>query len=127
MAALAADAAEDAPRASMMAAPRLATVGMNGPVSHSWSLCSAAGGRLTWVVSRSAYWVAEWLPQIVMCSISVTGTDSLVASWVRARLWSSRVIAVNRSAGTSGAWLWAMRVVELAGLQTTRTLMSSAA
>ena len=37
MAALAADAAEDAPRASMMAAPRLATVGMNVPVSHSWS------------------------------------------------------------------------------------------
>ena len=36
-AALAADAADDAPRASMIAAPRLATVGMNVPSTHSWS------------------------------------------------------------------------------------------
>ena len=41
MAAFAADAAEEAPRASMMAAPRLATVGMNVPRSHSQSTCSA--------------------------------------------------------------------------------------
>src|ERR1700759_4037486 len=127
MAGLGAGAAEDAPRASMMAAPRLATVGMNVPVSHSWSTWSAAGRPLTWVVYRSGYWVAEWLPQIVMRSISVTGTDSLVASWVRARLWSSRVMAVNRLAGTSGAWLWAMSALVLAGLPTTSTLMSLAA
>src|ERR1700679_308738 len=91
IAALAAEAAEDAPRASMMAAPRLATVGMNSPASHSWSTWSAALRPLTWVVYRSGYWVAEWLPQIVMCSIAVTGTDSLVASWVSDRVWSSRV------------------------------------
>jgi hypothetical protein len=34
MAALAAEAAEEAPRASMMAAPRLAPVGMNSSASH---------------------------------------------------------------------------------------------
>ena len=38
MAALAADAAEDKPRASMMAAPRLPTVGKNTFAFHSWSL-----------------------------------------------------------------------------------------
>src|SRR6201992_4421114 len=127
MAALAADAARGAPRASIMAPPRLATVGMNSPASHSWSTWSAALRPLTRVVYRSGYWVAEWLPQIVMCSIAVTGTDSLVASWVRARLWSSRVIAVNRSAGTSGAWLWAMSALVLGGVPTTSTLMSLAA
>ncbi len=37
IAALAADAALDAPRASMIAAPRLATVGMNVFSYHSWS------------------------------------------------------------------------------------------
>jgi len=39
MAAFAAEAAEEAPRASMIAAPRLATVGMNVPRSHSPSTC----------------------------------------------------------------------------------------
>ena len=41
MAALAADAADDAPRASMIAAPRLATVGMKVPSTHSWSPTSS--------------------------------------------------------------------------------------
>ena len=38
MAALAADAADDRPRASMMAAPRLPTVGRNVSLFHTWSL-----------------------------------------------------------------------------------------
>jgi hypothetical protein len=38
MAALAADAAEDRPRASMMAAPRLPTLGMNVSLFHASSL-----------------------------------------------------------------------------------------
>ena len=38
MAALAADAADDRPRASMMAAPRLPTVGRNTLAFQSWSL-----------------------------------------------------------------------------------------
>lgn len=42
MAALAAEAAEDAPRASMIAAPRLATVGMKVSASHTSSLTTSA-------------------------------------------------------------------------------------
>ena len=37
MAALAADAADDDPRASMIAAPRCCTVGMNSFSIHAWS------------------------------------------------------------------------------------------
>jgi hypothetical protein len=50
MAALAALAAEEAPRASMIAAPRLATVGMKVSLSHASSTCSAALRPLTWAV-----------------------------------------------------------------------------
>ena len=50
MAALAAEAAEDAPRALMIAAPRWATSGMNVPVSQSASTCSAALRPLTTVL-----------------------------------------------------------------------------
>ncbi|KAG1300942.1 hypothetical protein G6F63_016842 [Rhizopus arrhizus] len=42
MAALAAEAAEDEPRASMIAAPRLPTVGMKVLAFHSWSLIASA-------------------------------------------------------------------------------------
>ena len=59
--------------------------------------------------------------------MAVTGTDSLAASCEIARLWSSRVIAVNRLAGTSGALRWAISALVLAGLPTTSTLMSLAA
>ncbi len=41
MAALAAEAADDRPRASMMAAPRLPTVGRNTSLFQAWSLISA--------------------------------------------------------------------------------------
>src|SRR3954452_8905416 len=41
----AADAAEDAPRASMIAAPRLATVGMKSFSIQSWSLTTSAALR----------------------------------------------------------------------------------
>jgi hypothetical protein len=42
MAALAADAADDAPRTSMISAPRFATRGMNSSRSQASSTCSAA-------------------------------------------------------------------------------------
>ena len=71
--------------------------------------------------------MAEWLPQIVSRWISVTGARVLLASWLMARLWSSRVIAVNRSLGTSGACEAAISALVLAGLPTTRTRTSSAA
>src|SRR6185437_11369899 len=57
----AADAAEEEPRASMIAAPRLATVGMKELSSHCWSLMySAAFLPEILALNRSGYWVAEW-------------------------------------------------------------------
>src|SRR4051794_17244404 len=85
-AALAADAADDAPRASMIAAPRLATVGMNVLSSHSRSTCSATVRPLALAWKRSGYWVAEWLPQMVIRLMSATPTLSLVATCESARL-----------------------------------------
>src|SRR6185312_1805703 len=69
----AAEAAEDAPRASMIAAPRLATVGMKSFSIQLWSLTtSAAFLPPTSAWNTSGYWVAEWLPQIVIFLMSVT-------------------------------------------------------
>ena len=86
-AALAAEAAEEAPRASMMAAPRCCTVGMNLPSSQAWSSTSVAASRPpTSQWNRSGYWVAEWLPQIVIRRISPTVVPSRAASWALARL-----------------------------------------
>src|SRR5437868_145798 len=104
MAALAADAALDDPRASMIWAPRFWTVGMNSPSSQAWSSISAAAfWPLTSAWKRSGYWVAEWLPQIVTLLMSLTVQPALAASWAVARLWSSRVMAVKRSLGMFGA------------------------
>ena len=128
MVADAAEAADDAPRASMIAAPRLATVGMKVSASHSWSPTASAALRPpTSAWNRSGYCVAEWLPQIVILRISVTGTPSLAASCEIARLWSSRVSAEKRSVGMSGALHIAMRALVFAGLPVTVTRMSSAA
>ena len=125
---MAAEAADDAPRASMIAAPRLATVGMKVSASHSWSPTASAALRPpTSAWNRSGYWVAEWLPQIVILRISVTGTPSLAASCEMARLWSSRVSAEKRSVGMSGALLIAISALVLAGLPVTVIFTSSAA
>src|ERR1044071_333022 len=80
----AADAADDEPRASMIAAPRLATVGMKSFSIQAWSpTVSAAFLPATSAWNRSGYWVAEWLPQIVMWVMSVTGAPGFAASWGR--------------------------------------------
>src|SRR3954469_9468565 len=82
-AALAAEAAEEAPRASMMAAPRLATVGMNSSASHFSSFTASAGflpALVAW--EMSGYWGAEWLPQIVRRWMSATVEPVFFASWV---------------------------------------------
>ena len=68
--------------------------------------------------------MAEWLPQIVSFVISDSGTDSFFDSCASARLWSRRVMAVKRSAGTSGAAAWAISALVLAGLPTTSTFTS---
>src|ERR671917_631317 len=124
----AADAAEEEPRASMIAAPRLATVGMKVFSSQSWSPTASAALRpATSALNRSGYWVAEWLPQIVIFLMSVTLAPVLAASWEIARLWSSRVSALNRSGGMSGALCIAISALVLAGVPGTHTRMSSAA
>ena len=87
IAAFAAEAADDAPRASMIAAPRLATVGMNSSaIQASSPTASQADSPLTLAFTRSGYCVVEWLPQIVMLVISVVGTSHFSATWASARL-----------------------------------------
>ena len=98
-AAFAADAADDAPRASMILAPRCCTVGMYVSAIHAASTSSVAGLPFTCACTRSGYCVAEWLPHTVMLVTAVTGTSHFAASWALARLWSSRIIAVKRSRG----------------------------
>src|ERR1700730_13833720 len=124
----AAEAADDAPRASMIAAPRLATVGMKSFSIQAWSLTtSAAFLPPTSAWKMSGYWVAEWLPQIVIFLMSVTAAPVFLASWELARLWSRRVSAENRSFGMSGALLIAISALVLAGLPVTPMRTSSAA
>src|SRR4051812_21659605 len=101
MAAEAAEAAEERPRASMMAAPRLATVGMKSLSSQAWSTSTLLPP--TSACWTEGYWVAEWLPQMASFLSSVTGTPSFLESWARARLWSRRGIAGKRAAGAAGA------------------------
>src|ERR1700752_264685 len=118
----AADAADEAPRASMIAAPRLATVGMKSFSIHAWSLTtSAAFLPPTSAWKMSGYWVAEWLPQMVIFLMSVTAAPVFLASWEIARLWSRRVSAENLSCGMSGGWLMAINALVLAGLPVTPT------
>src|SRR5690606_41254584 len=95
MAALAADAALEAPRASMMAAPRFCTVGMNSSVSQELSTSELAGlpATLAWLMSGTC--VLEWLPQMVMRVTSDTGAPPLRGSWLRDRLLSRQSIAVD--------------------------------
>src|SRR5215216_6634140 len=128
MVAEAAEAADDEPRASMIAAPRLATVGMKLFSIQSWSPTTSAALRpRTSAWNRSGYCVAEWLPQIVMWEMSVTGAPVLAASWEMARLWSRRVSAEKRSAGMSGAFDRAISALVLAGFPVTPIRTSSAA
>ncbi len=124
----AAEAADEEPRASMIAAPRFATVGMKSFSIHDWSPTTSAAFRPpTSAWKMSGYWVAEWLPQIVIFLISETEAPVFAASWEIARLWSSRVSAENRSFGMSGALLIAISALVLAGFPVTPIRMSSAA
>ncbi len=112
----------------MIAAPRLATVGMKSFSIQAWSpITSAALRPPTSAWNTSGYCVAEWLPQIVIFLISVTAAPVLRATWEIARLWSSRVSAENRSRGMSGALVIAISALVLAGLPVTPMRTSSAA
>src|SRR6201995_3513802 len=124
----AAEAAEELPRASMIAAPRLATVGMESSAIHFSSLTTSAAflpSISAWKIS--GYWVAEWLPQMATFLMSVTLAPVFLASCEMARLWSSRVSAENRSLGMSGALFSAISALVLAGLPVTPMRTSSAA
>src|SRR2546423_9072884 len=123
MAAFAALAAEDNPRASMIAAPRFWIVGMKVFSSQSMSLIIGQAflpPHSAW--NTSGYWVAEWFPQMVTLRIELKGLPIFCASWATARLWSRRIIAVNCVALRPGAFFMAMRQLVLAGVPTTRTL-----
>src|ERR1700704_6394382 len=123
MAAFAALAAEDSPRASMIAAPRFWIVGMNCVSSHFGSLIIGHAflpPHSAW--NTSGYWVAEWFPQMVTLRIELKGSPIFCAIWATARLWSRRIIAVNCAGFRPGAFFMAMRQLVLAGLPTTSTL-----
>src|SRR3954470_20001393 len=110
MAALAALAAEDRPRASMIAAPRFCTVGMNVFSSQPWSLIigqSFLPSASAWNTSGDC--VAEWLPQTVALRISGTGFFSLFARGETGGLGSSRIMPVNCEGLRLGALFMAMR------------------
>src|SRR5512139_2997959 len=84
----AAEAADDAPRALMIAAPRCCTVGMN---SSRYQLCEtrvSAGLPPTVACVRSGNCVAEWLPQTMTPETSETCELVFAASCDFARLWS---------------------------------------
>src|ERR1700742_3870585 len=81
MAALAAEAADDRPRASMIAAPRLPTVGMNVLRVHSASVMSLVRFSPSAVAKRkSGYMVGEWLPHTASFSMDATGLPDFAAS-----------------------------------------------
>src|SRR5215475_2832712 len=117
--ALAALAALDAPRALMMAAPRCCTELMNSPLSHASSLMTSVTGLpLILACLKSGYCVEEWLPQTARLVTAVMSTPAFFASWDLARFSSRRVIANQRSRGTSGALDMPMRQLVLHGLPT---------
>src|SRR5512134_136022 len=104
MAALAALAAEEAPRASMMAAPRLPTVGMYVPLYQASSFTRALAFWPATVAKRmSGYMVGEWLPHTTIFCTSDTVLPVRAASWDTARLWSRRIMEVKFFFGRSGA------------------------
>ena len=124
MAALAAEAALDAPRASMMAAPRFCTVGMKSFSTQAMPTRSSAGEPPTVAWCRSGYMVGEWLPQMARPEMSVTAAPVLAASCAKARLWSRRVMAVKLRGSSAGALCCAIRQLVFAGLPTTSTFAS---
>src|SRR5258707_1319646 len=124
MAAAAADAADDVPRALMMAAPRCCTVGIKLSLNQPGSTNESAGLPPTVAWCRSGYWVAEWLPQMMTLLTVVNAAPLFSVSCASPRLWSRRVIAVNRLRGREGALRCAMSELVLAGLPTTSTRTS---
>src|SRR6185436_13323273 len=116
MAADAADAADDAPRALMIAAPRCCTVGMNSSRYQLGGTRDSAGFPATVACVRSGNCVAEWLPQTMTPLTSDTWELVFVASCDFARLWSSRIIAVKLRGSRPFAFSRAISAFVFAGL-----------
>ena len=115
IAALAAEAALEAPRASMIAAPRLATLGMNSSaIQASSSTASQALSPSTLALTRSGYWVVEWLPQTVMLVTVGDRLAELVGELgdrpvvVEAHHRGEALARARRARSTSrsGSWCW---------------------
>src|SRR5450759_906480 len=122
MAALAALAAEDSPRAAIMAAPRFCTVGMKLVSSQAWSLIigqTFLPSHSAW--NKSGYCVAEWLPHTIILRRLVTGLPIFALICDKERLWSRRIMAVNCVGARLGAFFIAISALVLAGLPTTST------
>src|SRR5439155_25030728 len=102
----AADSAELDPRALITAAPRFWHWGTKVFSSQLRSVIASVAGRpLMRALVKSGYWVLLWLPQMVTWVTSSLATPAFFARALRARLWSRRVMAVQRSCGMS--WpLW---------------------
>src|SRR5438309_7979156 len=87
IAAFAALAAEDSPRASMIAAPRFWIVGMNSVSSHFGSLIighTFLPPNSAW--NTSGYCVAEWFPEMVSLPFGLKGLPILRGWRATARL-----------------------------------------
>ncbi len=100
---------------------------MNSFSYQAGSTLLAAVPACTLALYRSGNMVGEWLPHTTRSLTSETPTPSFFASCATARFSSSRVIAVKRSFGMSGALCAAIRAFVFAGLPTTRIFTSSAA
>ena len=109
MAALAAEAADDEPRAAIMAAPRPAIFGMKTSVFQSGSVIivldglAVAGG----VAVVGVHGRAVVAPDAHLLDGSNRAVD-FSAIWLTARWWSRRIRAVKFSGGMSGADFMAM-------------------
>ena len=90
-------------------------------------MTSVAGLPPMRALAKSGNCVAEWFPQMATLLTSATGAPALAASCALARFSSRRVMANQRSAGTSGALERAMRQFVLHGFPTTRMRTSVAA
>src|SRR5690242_1347621 len=120
--------AELRPRALITAAPRVWIIGTNVVSSQARSvITSGAGLPLIFALVKSGYWVLLWLPQMVTQVTSPALTPAFLARALRALLWSSRVIADQRSGAMPELLATPTRQLVLQGLPTTRMRTSEAA
>ena len=95
IAAEAAEAADDLPRALMISLPRCWTVFRKSPSNQDESpIASVAGSPAIVASNQFGNIVGEWLPHTPRFFTEDTGRPDFAASCAAARFWSRRVIAV---------------------------------